>query len=79
LFTGDDLELGFSHNDLQPSNIIVNAGKIVGIIDWEMSGYFGERAAIVHRRMRCPGKEAFANANLSEEEVEDLTVWNNLL
>jgi hypothetical protein len=78
LFSGNDSELGFSHNDLQPSNIIVNADKIVGIVHWEMSGYFGERAATVHRKMRCPGKEAFAKANLSEGEVEDLTFWSDL-
>jgi hypothetical protein len=79
LFTGGDSELGFSHNDLQPSNIIVNANQIVGIVDWEMSGFFGERAATVHRMMRCPGKEAFADTSLSKEEVEDLTFWSNLL
>lgn len=44
-----------------------------------MSGYFGERAAAVHRRMRCPGKEAYANANLSEDQVKDLTYWSDLL
>jgi len=44
LFANDNEELGFSHNDLQPSNIIVKNDVIVGIIDWEMSGFFGHRA-----------------------------------
>jgi aminoglycoside phosphotransferase (APT) family kinase protein len=77
-FTGQETELRFAHNDLQRSNIIVNADKIVGIIDWEMSGWFGDRAATVHRRMRCPGKESFVNANVSEDEAEDLAFWGSL-
>ena len=74
---GDD-KLGFNHNDLQPSNIIVKDDKIVGIIDWEMSGFFGERAAEVHRTMRCPGQEKFTHLNLPKEKVQDLTFWNDL-
>lgn len=30
----------FSHRDLVPKNILVNKGKIVGIIDWEWAGSF---------------------------------------
>lgn len=30
----------FTHGDLNPSNIIVRDGKIVGIIDWEMAGWY---------------------------------------
>jgi len=30
------------------SNINVQDDKIVGVIHWEMSGFFGERAATVH-------------------------------
>ena len=81
--------LGYAHNDLQPSNIIVKDDKIVGIIDWEMAGFFGERAAEVHRRFRHPGKEAFAGISLSETDLEraacgnwvDLydNVWTNVL
>ena len=70
--------LGFAHNDLQPSNIIVKDDKIVGVVDWEMSGFFGERAKEVHQRMRCPGREAFQELSLSEEHLEDLTFWHDL-
>ena len=78
LFSGGDMPLGFAHNDLQPSNIIVNDGRIVGIVDWEMSGFFGDRAVEVHRRLRCPGRSAYKGANLSEEKLDDLTLWHSL-
>ena len=78
LFSERNSELGFSHNDLQPSNIIVKNDAIVGVVDWEMSGFFGNRAAEVHRKLRCPGKETFAGLNLSDEKIEDLTFWSDL-
>jgi aminoglycoside phosphotransferase (APT) family kinase protein len=68
--------MGFTYNDLQPSNIIVKEDRIVGIIDWEMAGFFGDRAAKVHRRFRHPGKEAFARVALSELELERATCGN---
>jgi len=33
-------ELRFCHMDLHPDNIIVNNGKLGGIVDWEMAGWF---------------------------------------
>ncbi|KAJ8119445.1 hypothetical protein ONZ43_g3600 [Nemania bipapillata] len=30
----------FSHGDLNPTNILVRDGKVVGIIDWEFSGWY---------------------------------------
>jgi len=76
--TPSDLELGFSHNDLQPSNIIVKDDKIVGIIDWEMAGFFGERAGQVHQQLRTPARENYLRLGLSEERLGDLTFWNDL-
>ena len=32
----------FTHGDLAPRNILVRDGKIVGIVDWETSGWFPE-------------------------------------
>jgi hypothetical protein len=32
--------LEFTHGDLNPSNILVREGKVVGIIDWEFSGWY---------------------------------------
>ncbi|KAI1100859.1 hypothetical protein F4804DRAFT_344400 [Jackrogersella minutella] len=37
----DGKRLGFVHNDFDESNIIVQDGKIVGLIDWEMAGIDG--------------------------------------
>jgi len=33
-------EIRFCHMDLHPDNIIVNNGKLGGIVDWEMAGWF---------------------------------------
>lgn len=32
----------FTHGDLSPTNIMVKAGRIVGIIDWEYAGWYPE-------------------------------------
>jgi thiamine kinase-like enzyme len=33
----------FSHNDLSPRNVLVDSwGRLVGILDWEMAGWFLE-------------------------------------
>ncbi|KAF3282086.1 hypothetical protein TWF970_002027 [Orbilia oligospora] len=67
------------HNDLGTSNIIVNYDRIVGIIDWEMAGFFGlKRACAVHQQCRTPKREDFANLNLEEEHLADLTYWYDL-
>ncbi|KAH7303647.1 kinase-like domain-containing protein [Stachybotrys elegans] len=79
LFSNIDNDLSFMHNDLTDSNCIVNNDKIVGLIDWEMAGYFGwKTAGEVHRRIRTPQREHFINANLSEERLRDIMYWNDL-
>lgn len=35
-------EIVLTHNDLHPRNIIVHDGKVVAIIDWELSGFYPE-------------------------------------
>lgn len=35
-------EIVLTHNDLHPRNIIVKDGKVVAIIDWELSGFYPE-------------------------------------
>lgn len=74
-----DQDLSFMHNDFTPSNCIVNDDKIVGLIDWEMAGYFGWKTATeVHRQIRCPQREHFAKANVSEEKFRDIMWWIDL-
>lgn len=33
-------EIVLTHSDFTPRNILVRGGKVVGIIDWEMAGFF---------------------------------------
>ncbi|KAG6995853.1 hypothetical protein G7Y79_00041g078050 [Physcia stellaris] len=33
-------EIVFTHNDLAPRNILVREGNVVGILDWEFSGFY---------------------------------------
>ena len=77
--TNVDPDMSFMHNDLTKSNCIVDNDKIVGLVDWEMAGFFGwKTAGEIHRRIRTPQREHFANANLSEETLQDLMYWKDL-
>lgn len=77
--TAKGQEFSLAHNDFTESNIIVNDDKIVGIIDWEMAGWFGwDRASAVHAHCRAPKRNDFAKLDLDEERLVDLTYWNDL-
>jgi hypothetical protein len=39
------IDFGLMHNDMQESNIIADKDRIVGVINWEMDGYFGWKRA----------------------------------
>ncbi|PGH09162.1 hypothetical protein GX51_00916 [Blastomyces parvus] len=81
LFSGTnyDPDMSFMHNDFTESNCIVDNGAIVGLIDWEMAGFFGwKTAGEVHRRIRTPQREHFVNANLREEQLQDMMFWSDL-
>jgi aminoglycoside phosphotransferase (APT) family kinase protein len=39
--TNIDQDTSFMDNDLTKSNCIVDNDKIVGLVDWEMAGFFG--------------------------------------
>ncbi|KAF4630360.1 hypothetical protein G7Y89_g7776 [Cudoniella acicularis] len=72
-------DLGFVHNDMSLSNIIVDNDRIVGIIDWEMAGYFGiKTAANVHVQIRMPKRSNFAALDLPEKMMKDILYWNDL-
>lgn len=76
---GPDEDLCLMHNDLTESNIIVDKNRIVGIVDWEMAGYFGwKRAAEIHRKIKTPQREHFVHANISEEKLLEIMEWNDL-
>ncbi|KAJ8118486.1 hypothetical protein ONZ43_g3980 [Nemania bipapillata] len=75
----EDPDLSFMHNDVSRSNCIVDNDKIVGLIDWEMAGFFGWKiAASVHVRIRSPKRENYASQNLPEELLDDILFWNDL-
>lgn len=81
LFSSDshDPDLGFTHNDFSLSNCIVDNDRIVGLVDWEMAGFFGwKTAGEVHVRIRMPRRENFAALKLSEEFLSDVLFWNDL-
>lgn len=49
----EDESLCFVHNCMARSNIIVNDDRVVGLLDWRNSGFFGlQRASKVHRQFR---------------------------
>ncbi|KAI1331182.1 kinase-like domain-containing protein [Xylariaceae sp. FL0255] len=77
--TNIDPDTSLTHNDFTPSNCIVDNDKVVGLVDWEMAGFFGWKlAGEVHRKIRTPQKEHFANVASSEEKLRDIMWWNDL-
>jgi COMPASS component SPP1 len=74
-----DHDLGFMHNGFTLSNCIVDNDNIVGLVDWEMAGYFGwKTAGTVHLRIRTPKRENYAALNLPEDFLGDILFWNDL-
>ncbi|KAF2759057.1 hypothetical protein EJ05DRAFT_499482 [Pseudovirgaria hyperparasitica] len=74
-----DSDLSLMHNDVSQSNCIVDNDRIVGLVDWEMAGFFGwKTAASVHTQIRTPKRENFAAINLPEEMLSDILFWNDL-
>ena len=82
IFSADspDQDIAFMHNDLSRSNIIVDSDKIVGLIDWEMAGYFGwKTAGEIRARIRSPKREDYAGLDyLKDDFFSDLLFWNDL-
>ncbi|KAI1179270.1 hypothetical protein F4777DRAFT_575300 [Nemania sp. FL0916] len=75
----DDPDFSLMHNDVSRSNIIVGNDKIVGLVDWEMAGFFGwKTAASVHVQIRSPKRENYASLDLPKEFLDDILSWNDL-
>lgn len=76
---GTDDVYALLHNDLSQSNLIVDQGKIVAVVDWEMAGFFTWAIARdVHLRIRSPSRETYAHLNLPRDVLEDIYFWNDL-
>ncbi|GMF68822.1 unnamed protein product [Aspergillus oryzae] len=74
----EDEILCLVHNNMTPSNIIVNDDRVVGIIGWRHSGYFGfRRANTIHRRFRMPTWSSLEAAGGNVEAWAD--IYENLL
>lgn len=72
----EDETLCLVHNNMIPSNIIVDNDRVVGIIGWRHSGFFGfERADKIHRQFRIPGG-SFVEA--VDGKIEDTQAWADL-
>ncbi|EEP82679.1 predicted protein [Uncinocarpus reesii 1704] len=68
-------DLGLSHNDLMPSNIIVNNDKVVGIVGWSNAGYFNYGAiGQVHRTVRCKND----NESTIDGSWQESISWHDL-
>ncbi|KAK3179646.1 hypothetical protein K4F52_008977 [Lecanicillium sp. MT-2017a] len=71
--------LCFVHNGFWPANLIVIDGEIVGVVDWEMAGYFPWLATrSVHLRVRSPDVASCARLTLDEDSVKDVLRWEEL-
>ncbi|KAK4152382.1 hypothetical protein C8A00DRAFT_44540 [Chaetomidium leptoderma] len=74
-----DSDISFMHNDFSLSNTIVDSDRIVGLVDWEMAGWFGwKTAGDVHVKIRTPKRENFASLQLPEDVLGDILFWNDL-
>lgn len=72
-------DLSFMHNDVSRSNCIVDNDKIIGLVDWEMAGFFGwKTAASIHVQIRSPRRESYTLIDLPEEFLNDILFWNDL-
>jgi aminoglycoside phosphotransferase len=72
-----DPDVSLMHNDFTLSNTIVDNDKIVGLVDWEMAGWFGwQTAAEVHVKIRETKREDLAPLNFPEHHR--LLFWTDL-
>ncbi|KAK7433314.1 hypothetical protein QQZ08_000253 [Neonectria magnoliae] len=60
-----DTDFCFMHNDFTESNTVVNDGKIVALVDWEMAGHLDGRQPVRN--------ESFAHLE-GKKEFEDI-LW----
>ena len=77
--TGTSRGISLMHNDMVKSNLIVRSGEIVGVVDWEMAGFFAwEAARGVHEKIRSPQAQDLQRLELDEETMNDRLFWNDL-
>ncbi|KAK2823874.1 hypothetical protein FQN49_007532 [Arthroderma sp. PD_2] len=73
----------FTHADLNPTNIMIDQGKISGIIDWECAGFFPEYWEFTkgiycvenRKHMERIVRDAFPGNNYEDELMAEKLLW----
>lgn len=76
---GGHENLCFIHNDMVRPNIIVRDDRVVGILGWRQSGFFGcERARKVHQELRIPESTFISSGGDDIGEPSWADIYDNL-
>ncbi|KAF7122517.1 hypothetical protein CNMCM5793_000542 [Aspergillus hiratsukae] len=75
----------FTHADLHPSNIVIDRGRLSGIVDWECAGFYPEYwefTKLMYGAERFPEiqqiiRDAFAEDDYEEELEAETLLWND--
>lgn len=75
----------FSHADLHPSNILIDRGRLSGIVDWECAGFYPEYwefTKLMYGAERFPEiqriiRDAFTEDNYEGELEAERLLWND--
>ncbi|KAB8203290.1 hypothetical protein BDV34DRAFT_227549 [Aspergillus parasiticus] len=73
----------FTHADLHPSNILIDRGRLSGIVDWECAGFYPkywEFTKLMYCAERFPEiqdiiRDAFAGGSYKEELEAERLLW----
>lgn len=75
----------FIHTDLHPSNILIDRGRLTGIVDWECAGFFPEYwefTKLMYGAMRDEELQqiirgAFTESGYEEELEAEKLLWSD--
>ncbi|KAF7163167.1 hypothetical protein CNMCM5623_008237 [Aspergillus felis] len=75
----------FTHADLHPSNILIDRGRLSGIVDWECAGFYPEYwefTKLMYGAERFPEiqqiiSDAFTENDYQEEFDAETLLWND--
>lgn len=75
----------FTHADLHPSNIVIDRGRLSGLVDWECAGFYPEYweyTKLMYGAERFPDiqdiiRDAFTEGSYEEELEAETRLWND--
>jgi thiamine kinase-like enzyme len=75
----------FTHADLHPSNILIDRGRLSGIVDWECAGFYPEYweftklmyGAERFREIKHIIRDAFTEDNYEGALEAEILLWND--